>query len=173
VEPFTVGTFGTDVVITENSLPTGWSLEDAVCTSSGTPVGSRSGNAYTIPGSLIDASGESFVCTFTNMPTVNLRIDKAANPTTLRSGDDVTYTITVNNDGPGPGDGAVLSDPAIAGVDCSAGTLACGAATGGAVCPASPAVADLQGAGITIPTFPAGGSMQFTLTCTVTATGEP
>lgn len=173
VEPFTVSTFGTDVVITENSLPTGWLLDDVVCTSSGTPVGSRSGNAYTIPGSLIDASGESFVCTFTNMPTVNLRIDKAANPTTLRSGDDVTYTITVNNDGPGPGDGAVLTDPVIAGIDCSAGTLVCGAATGGAICPVTPTVPDLQGAGITIPTFPAGGSMQFTLTCTVTATGEP
>lgn len=173
VEPFTVSTFGTDVVITENSLPTGWLLDDVVCTSSGTPVGNRSGNAYTIPGSLIDASGESFVCTFTNMPTVNLRIDKAANPATLRSGDDVTYTITVNNDGPGPGDGAVLTDPVIAGVDCSAGTLVCGAATGGAVCPVSPTVPDLQGSGITIPTFPAGGSMQFTLTCTVTATGEP
>jgi uncharacterized repeat protein (TIGR01451 family) len=173
IQPFAVSTFGTDVVITENALPAGWLLEDAVCTSGGTPIGSRSGSAYTIPGALIDASAESFVCTFTNTPTTNLRIAKDANPTAVRSGETVTYTIAVNNDGPGPGDGAVIRDPAIFGVDCSAGTLACGNAAGGAVCPASPTVADLQGSGVTIPTFPAGGSMQFTLTCTVTASGAP
>lgn len=173
VEPFTVSTFGADVVITENSLPSGWLLNDAMCTSGGTPVGSRSGSAYTIPGGAIDASAESFVCTFTNAPTVNLRIDKTANPTALRTGDSVTYTIVLNNDGPGPGDGARFFDPAVAGVDCSAATLTCSAASGGAVCPTSPAVVDLQGSGITIPTFPAGSSMQFTMACAVTANGAP
>lgn len=172
-EPFSVATFGSDVVITESSLPAGWLLSDATCTSDGIAVGSRAGSAYTIPGSLIDSSAESFECTFTNTPTVDLRIDKTAAAATVESGDTVAYTITLNNDGPGPGDGAVIRDPAISGVDCSAGTLTCGNATGGAVCPASPTVTDLQGSGVTIPTFPAGGSMQFTLTCTVTATGAP
>jgi uncharacterized repeat protein (TIGR01451 family) len=172
-EPFSVATFGSDVVITESSLPTGWTLSDAICTSGGVTVGSRSGGAYTIPGSLIDSSAESFVCTFTNTPGVDLGIDKTANPTAVTSGDTVTYTIVTNNAGPGPGDGAVITDPVVPGVDCSGGTLTCGAETGGAVCPASPTVADLQGAGITIPTFPVGGSLQFTLTCTVTASGEP
>lgn len=172
-EPFNITTFGADVVITESSLPSGWNLTDAACTSNGTPVGSFSGNAYTLPGSLIDSSAESFVCTFTNTPTVNLRVDKTANPTALRSGEPVTYTIALNNDGPGPGDGARFFDPAVTGVDCSAATLACGAEAGGAVCPAAPTVSDLQSSGIVIPTFPAGGSMQFTMTCTVTATGMP
>ncbi|MEG3791819.1 DUF11 domain-containing protein [Lysobacter sp. CCNWLW3] len=171
IEPYAVAVFGTDVVITESALPSGWTLSDASCTSGGTPIGSRSGGAYTIPGSAIDASAESFVCNFTNTPGVDLRIDKAANPATLRSGETVTYTLTVNNDGPGPGDGAVLSDPAIPGVDCSAGSLSCGSASGGAVCPGAPTVAALQGSGVTLPTLPAGGSMQFTLVCTVTASG--
>ena len=104
-------------------------------------------------------------------PGVRARLSAAA--ATVESGDTVAYTLTLNNDGPGPGDGAVIRDPAISGVDCSAGTLTCGNATGGAVCPASLAVADLQGSGVTIPVFPAGGSMQFTLTCTVTASGAP
>lgn len=171
VEPFAVTSFGTDVVITENSLPPGWLLEDAVCTSNGTPVGARSGSSYTIPGAQIDASGESFVCSFANTPTVNLRLEKTANPTALRSRQPVTYTFRLDNDGPGPGDGAVFRDPAIDGVDCSTATLSC-SASGGAVCPASPAVAMLQSSGIVLPTFPPGGALQFGMTCNVTASGQ-
>lgn len=172
-EPFSVATFGSDVVITESSLPAGWLLSDITCTSAGIAVGSRAGSAYTIPGGLIDSSAESFECTFTNTPTVDLRIDKTVASATVQSGGTVTYTLTLNNDGPGPGDGAVVRDPAIAGVDCSAGTLTCGGATGGAVCPASPTVSDLQNTGLTIPVWPAGGSLQLTLACTVTASGQP
>jgi uncharacterized repeat protein (TIGR01451 family) len=170
-EPFAITAFGTDVVITENALPAGWLLTDTVCTSGGTPVGSRSGSAYVIPGGLIDASAESFVCTFTNTPTTNLRIDKAVTPTTARAGDTVTYTIGVNNDGPGPGDGAVVADPEVIGVDCAAATLSC-SASGGAVCPASLDVAAFQNTGLVIPAFPAGGALQFGMACTVTATGQ-
>lgn len=170
-EPFAVTAFGTDVVITENALPTGWLLSDAICTSGGTPIGSRSGSAYVIPGSIIDANAESFECTFTNTPTTNLSIDKAVSPTAARAGDTVTYTIAVANDGPGPGDGAIVADPPVAGVDCAAATLSC-SASGGAVCPASLDVENLQGSGLMIPSFPAGGALQFAMACTVTATGQ-
>jgi len=103
----------------------------------------------------------------------DLSIVKSADPASVSSGDEVAYTLAVTNNGPDAADGAVLTDPQPAGLDCSAGTLTCGSETGGAVCPASPTVADLQGAGVTIPTFPTGGSLQFTLTCTVTASGNP
>ncbi|WP_454832365.1 DUF6923 family protein [Pseudoxanthomonas wuyuanensis] len=169
--PFAVTDFGTDVVITENTLPAGWVLTDAACTSGGTPVGSRSDSAYTIPGGLIDASAENFDCTFTNTPTTSLGIDKTVSPTAARVGDTVTYTIAVSNDGPGPGDGAVLRDPAVDGVDCAAATLSC-SASGGAVCPATMDVATLQDAGLLIPVFPVGGALQFGMACTVTATGN-
>lgn len=171
VQAFAVSAFGTDVVITENALPAGWLLSDAVCTSNGTPVGSRNGAAYTIPGAQIDASAENFVCTFTNTPTATLRVDKTAAPLAVRTGGTVTYTMRVDNDGPAPGDGAVFRDPVVAGVDCSAATLSCSAAAG-AACPAALDVAALQGAGLIIPTLPAGGSVTFAMSCTVTASGE-
>ncbi|HSX65054.1 MAG TPA: hypothetical protein VLF15_10010 [Pseudoxanthomonas sp.] len=38
--------------------------------------------------------------------------------------------------------------------------------------PASLDVANLQGSGLMIPSFPAGGALQFGMACTVTATGQ-
>lgn len=110
---------------------------------------------------------------FAGDPCAELAIVKTASPENATSGDDVVYTLLVTNDGPDAADGAVVTDPQPVGLDCSTGTLTCGAEAGGAVCPASPTVADLQGAGVAIPTLPVGGSLQFTLTCTVTASGEP
>lgn len=103
----------------------------------------------------------------------DLRIDKTSSEPEVESGGEVTYTIAVANDGPAPADGAVITDPQPVGLDCSTGTLICGSEAGGAACPASPTVAGLQGAGLIIPTFPAGGSLQLTLTCTVSASGNP
>ncbi|WP_162314909.1 DUF11 domain-containing protein [Pseudoxanthomonas yeongjuensis] len=103
----------------------------------------------------------------------DLSIVKSAMPTSVVSGGKVAYTLLVSNAGPAAADGAVLIDPQPAGVDCSAGTLTCDNETGGAACPASPTVAGLQGAGLAISTFPVGGSLRFTLTCMVSASGNP
>ncbi|WP_454832366.1 hypothetical protein [Pseudoxanthomonas wuyuanensis] len=162
-----VSTFGTDVMNAESTLPDGGLLEDVVCIPNGTPAGSRSDRAYTRPGPQIDASTES---TCTSVPTVNLSIAKGANPTAVRSSQPVTYTFQLDNDGPGPGDGVVFRDPAVTGVDCSAATLMC-SASGGATCPATLDVASLQGTGLVIPIFPAGGALQLMMSCTVTAEG--
>lgn len=169
---FTAASLGADVTIDESSLPSGWIVDSATCTNGGgAVVGALSGRVYTIPAASVTA-GESFACDFVNAPPVNLRIDKVADSAAVRTGDTVTYTIVVINDGPGTGDGALLTDPLVPGVDCSAGTLTCENAIGGAVCPSAPTVAALQGAGVILPTFPADGSLQFVLTCTVTATGQ-
>jgi uncharacterized repeat protein (TIGR01451 family) len=102
----------------------------------------------------------------------DLSITKSNDEDALTSGDETTYRIVVSNAGPSPADGAAVSDPAVDGLDCTASALVC-AASGGAVCPASPTVAALQGSpGVIIPTLPAGGAVEFTLTCTVTATGN-
>lgn len=170
---FKVSSLGADVTIEESNLPAGWVVDAATCTDTGgAPVGSLAGGRYTIPAAAITI-GQTYNCSFVNEPTVNLRIDKTADPAALRSGETVTYTMTVNNDGPGAGDGAVVTDPVIPGVDCTAGTLTCGSESGGAVCPTSPTVTDLQSAGLMIPVLPVGGSLQLTLTCTVTASGAP
>ncbi|MFT3763524.1 MAG: hypothetical protein QM761_13155 [Pseudoxanthomonas sp.] len=98
---------------------------------------------------------------------LDLSIVKTANPTTAVVGDTVNYTLTVTHDEGVDGDGAVVKDPAVAGLDCSASVVTC-TSTNGAVCPASPTIAALQGSsGLTIPTLPAGGSIVLSYACTV------
>jgi uncharacterized repeat protein (TIGR01451 family) len=162
-------------------VPAGWNLESAVCTdqnagNTGNPtvIGTFVSPAITIPDANVRPESD-IRCLFTNSEgdVADLAIVKTVSPEAVVSGDEVVYTLQVTNNGPDAADGAVVTDPQPVGLDCSTGTLTCGSETGGTVCPASPTVADLQGAGITIPTFPVGGSLQFTLTCTVTASGEP
>lgn len=120
------------------------------------------------------ASGDKVSCTITNTPpSANLSLSKTssvATATRLRTGEPVVYTLEARNPGPNHANGAVLRDPAVAGVSCT--TLTC-AAAGGALCPQTSdvTVAALQGNGITIPTFPVNGSIRLTLTCAVTASG--
>jgi uncharacterized repeat protein (TIGR01451 family) len=83
-----------------------------------------------------------------------------------------TYTITVLNTGPASADNTVLRDPAAAGLSCTAAPV-CAVASGSAVCPAGLlTMANLQGAGISIPALPANSSLTFTVTCSVTASGS-
>ena len=84
-------------------------------------------------------------------------------------GDTVQYALVVTHAGGVDGSNAVVRDPPVAGLDCSAATPSC-SASGGAVCPASPTIAGLQGAGLTIPMLPASGSVRIEYACTVTAT---
>lgn len=142
---------------------------------SGGQAPSGSGTGFTITG----VSGDDLTCVFTNTrkdradlrltktntPGVNGEVDQAAD--TVVSGGATTYTLTVTNLGPDAAGGAVLSDPAPTGVTCT--TASCSAA-GGATCPANTGaalVADLQGAGATIPVLPVNGTVTVTLACTV------
>ncbi len=111
-----------------------------------------------------------------NQPTVDevvghdadLAITKVASVGSVGDGGSVEYTIEVSNDGPEAGDNAVVRDPAVTNIDCAASTLSCTAA-GGAGCPASPTVAQLQApAGLVVPTLPAGGTVTLRMTCTLT-----
>lgn len=78
----------------------------------------------------------------------------------------ITYTVVltagavVNN--------VVFQDPAVTGLTVS--NVSCSAASG-ATCPSSVTVGGMQGAGLTIPLIPVGGSVTFTITATVT--GNP
>lgn len=108
----------------------------------------------------------------TPLPSADVSISKAGDPQTVVSGDEVTFTLEIANAGPAAADGAVVRDPAVAGLDCTGAVLTC-AAQAGAVCPAQPDVAALQSTGVAIPALPAGGTVSLQLTCTVTATGLP
>lgn len=121
-------------------------------------------NAQTLPD--FDAQGQASA-SVTTTDDVDLSIDKTVNPTTAAIGDTVTYVLEVGNPGVIAVSNAVVTDPVVAGLDCSAATPTC-SATGNAQCPASPTIAGLQGTGLTIPLLPPGDTVRIEFACTVT-----
>ena len=118
------------------------------------------------------AAGDDLDCEITNTPlTADLSISKSNSTGTVTAGGTTTYAIVVRNDGAAAANSAVVRDPVTPGLSCTTNPT-CSAA-GGASCPASLAIASLQGAGLVIPNLPSGGVVTFNLTCTVTATGLP
>ena len=115
-------------------------------------------------------AGQNVTCTITNRAAASsLALSKSSTPASpWRTGQAVTYTLTARNNGPDAANGAVIRDPAVAGLSCS--SVNC-QASGSAQCPASPTVSQLQGTGLVLPEFPANGQVVLSLACTVTATG--
>ena len=101
------------------------------------------------------------------MPTADLSVTKTNGVTLVSAGTTTTYTVVVSNAGPDAANNAIVTDPAATGLTKT--TVVC-AAAGGATCPASPTVAQVE-AGIAIPALPFGGSVTFTIGATVTAAG--
>jgi len=113
-------------------------------------------NTYTFPGLQY---GDAISCVFTDTANrTNLTIAKSG-PANVNAGAAVAYTLVVSNLGPLSAAGALVQDPAVA--NFSASSVACTGASGGAVCPAIAqlTIANLQGAGIAIPTLPSGGAV--------------
>lgn len=172
----TVNDVAAPVEISEAPAP-GHELESASCSDSnagntGNPAsfGTLEGNVLTIdPDNL--RSGAQIVCTFTNLASTDVSVSKSASPTAARTGEVVSYTLTVDNAGPGDASGTQLSDTPGAGLDCTTpGPTATCEASGGASCPgATVPVADLLGGGITLDALPVGGQVVVTLQCQVTA----
>jgi uncharacterized repeat protein (TIGR01451 family) len=109
--------------------------------------------------------GDAVSCIFTNTANrTSLGILKSG-PASVSAGAPVSYTLVINNAGPQDAGGTVLKDPAAANFNATA--VACTAVTGGAVCPSSGlTIANLQGPGIAIPTFPSGSSATFVVSGT-------
>ena len=95
-------------------------------------------------------------------------ITKTDNKSVTSSGSTNNYVVTVTNNGPAAADGSVITDVVGAGLTCpAANVVTCTVLAGGAVCPAGPlTVANLTGAGITVATLPATGSLQLAYACT-------
>lgn len=98
-------------------------------------------------------------------PSADLLITKSNGVNGVTSGGVTAYTIVVGNVGPSAANNAVITDTASAGlvplsVTCSA--------QGGAVCPVLLTTSTFQ-AGLIIATFPAGGTLTFTLNAQVSA----
>ena len=115
------------------------------------------------------APGSTIVCTYTNaLPSSDLSITKTNGVSTLASGAATTYTIRVTNAGPDTATAAILSDPAVTGLNKTA--VACSAAVGNK-CVTAPSVAQLEGNTFALPALAAGEFYEITVTATVTATG--
>lgn len=122
-------------------------------------------------------NGDSNVVTVVVSSQADLSITKTNNATQVVAGAPTTYVLTINNAGPAAADGAIVRDPAVAGLDClsppATGTATC-EGTNGALCPGGAAagtipVATLQSAGgAVIPTLPASGQIRIELTCAPT-----
>ena len=111
---------------------------------------------YTFPGLQY---GDAIACLFTDTANrTNLMIAKSG-PANVNAGAALAYTLVVSDLGPLGAAGALVQDPAVA--NFTATGVACTGATGGAACPAMAqlTVANLQGAGIAIPTLPNGGTV--------------
>jgi uncharacterized repeat protein (TIGR01451 family) len=158
--------------ITE-AAPAGFTLVSINCTGVGTGSATYTVNGTAGGSAALNAAATAFnnniVCTFVNRKlAANLSITKTDGTTTIAAGRTITYTITAANSGADPANGAVVQDPAVPGLNCTAVTCA---ASPTAACPAGVTVAQLQ-AGVVIPTLPSGSSVSFSLTCGVTATGQ-
>ncbi len=103
---------------------------------------------------------------------VNLTINKSNGANAVFAGATTSYTVTVANMGPADASGAVLTDPIVAGMNCT--SITCTGVTGAAVCPAAGnvTIANLQGAGITLTSLPANSTLTFSIVCSITATGQ-
>jgi uncharacterized repeat protein (TIGR01451 family) len=84
------------------------------------------------------AGGETVSCTFTNAPvppTADLVVTKQVDPKSASPGDQVTFTVTVRNNGPGPAEGVVLTDNLPNGLVVARVPPGCVVGVGTLVCP--------------------------------------
>lgn len=170
-------TAATATTITESTTPATYRVTDITCTglgAGGTATPDLVNRVVSLDAAAT-AAGANIVCTFTNtLQQADIQVVKTATPNPVVSGDVVTYTLVVSNNGPNAVTNAVLSDVPSAGQTCTtpSATATC-SATGGASCPAATVpVTTLLGAGMTIPTLPVGGQVTVTLQCTVNASGQ-
>jgi len=122
--------------------------------------------------------GDDITCTLSNtaVPRADLVMVKTVSPSTVATGALVTYTLTATNNGPSAANNAVVRDTPEPGLDCTtlSPTATCSASAGAACSGATIPVASLlSSTGVSLPTFPSGGSVVITLQCRVTATGTP
>lgn len=112
-------------------------------------------------------------CGFESTPittAANVVISKTDGKTVATSGDSNNYIVSLTNQGPSSADGVILTDVVGSGLTCAgASAVLCAGAINGAVCPSGIlTIANLTGAGITVPTLPVNGSLQFFYACSVT-----
>lgn len=160
--PLTTATLSFTVSVLSAATPTATSYINTAYV-----VGASSSSGFPLPDS--NPSNNTATASVTLTPSVDLRITKTNGTSTVVTGTTTSYTVTVSNIGPFTATLANLRDPVATGLNCTA--VSCTGATN-ASCPAAASVTIplLQGSGIPL-SLPPTSSMQFSISCGVTATG--
>ena len=123
-----------------------------------------------VPGNNSSTASTSLDC------NANLSVTKSngvTSPTAVVAGSTTTYTVTFANGGPSSGDNALVRDVPSAGLtNCSVTACAAIGGTPPATCPVAGNWPNFfTGAGLLLPNFPSASSINFTVSCGVSATG--
>jgi large repetitive protein len=120
---------------------------------------------------VVGATGDDFASTQIQLrecrPSADVFVTKSNGVSQVRALGTTVYVITVGNNGPGDADNINVIDPAASGLNKTAVT--CQASGIGAACPPLVNVSGFEGAGLLIPTLPAGTTVIFTVNASVTA----
>jgi len=147
-----VTTTGTDTSAATDDWPVTqggtYTITDAMAAGSPTPIGEYiqsivcvdgAGNPVTTGGSagrwtLLIANATDYVCTVTNRASADLEVTKSASPRPAIPGTNVTYTLSVTNNGPSTAVNARVTDPLPAGLTFVSASTGCAAASGTVTC---------------------------------------
>ncbi len=99
-------------------------------------------------------------------PQANPGVTKSNGVNTVTALTQTTYTVVVNNPGPGDAPGVLVLDPAATGLQKD--SISC-SASAGAQCPLVTSIGGIEGAGLVIPVLSAGHTVTFTIVATVQA----
>lgn len=114
------------------------------------------------------------VPSFTSVCSTVLSVTKTNGTTSVAAGSTTSYTVTFVNSGSTGANGALASDPPVAGLACTVASCSANASPIAAACPLPAQWPNLlTPAGVALPTFPALSSVTFVLNYGVTATGLP
>ena len=156
----------TGSIVDATDLPAGASVTyDALCAIAPDATGLVSNTAtLTPPADVVDSEPSNDSATDTTLLAVaaDLQLNKTDGVVQATPGSTLTYTLVASNPGPSTVVGARLLDAFPAGLSCSTDC----AGSGGAVCPPTPLVGDLD----TAVDLPVGSSATFTASCVVDPT---
>ncbi len=101
------------------------------------------------------------------LPEGDLEVTKSNAVTSVYTGGSTNYTISAKNNGSLSVSGAILSDPAVAGLTVT--NVSCAATPGICTLATTPTIAQLQSGSFTLPALPNGATYALSVTANVTA----
>ncbi|MEO8137494.1 MAG: hypothetical protein ABI831_26370, partial [Betaproteobacteria bacterium] len=167
---------GTTITVTGLNVPAGAAACTVTVSITNKP-GQANASCVQNPAAFTNGPGNVTVTNVSNgvtngclvVSTFSFTITKTPSSGTIIAGAPLSFTVVITNNGPAAADGSIITDPAIPFY--TANSVVCTGTTGLATCPAPLSIAALQGAGMTVPVFPAGTSVTLRIDGVSTLTG--